>query len=206
MRLVVAGIGTEVGKTIASAVICEALNANYWKPVQAGDLHHSDSHKVEQLTSNTFIHTEAYRLNHPMSPHAAAERDDLQIEPEKLIVPLTDNHLVVELAGGLMVPLSKDYMNVDWVKSINYPVVLVANYYLGSINHTLLTWELLKARKIPVLGFIFNGEKNQESHDVILHYTQSECLLEMQQEQEINLKMIQKYAEKIKPQLHKISV
>lgn len=203
--MILAGIGTEVGKTVASAVVCEALNADYWKPVQAGDLNNSDSHKVEKLTSNTFIYPEKYLLNHPMSPHAAAERDKVKINPENLMIPQTENHLVIEMAGGLMVPLTKDYLYIDWVEASKLPVILVSSYYLGSINHTLLSWKLLKLKNIPVIGFIFNGEKNKDSQDIILHYTQSKCLLEMQQEEEINLQIIQKYAEQIRPKLQEIS-
>lgn len=198
-NLIVAGIGTDTGKTIASAIICEALGADYWKPVQAGDLENTDSHKVAKLVSHRElkIHPEAYRLSKPMSPHAAAEIDKLLIEESKLNIPNTQKPLVVELAGGLMVPLTKDVLNIDWVEKTQLPVVLVSNYYLGSINHTLLSIELLRSRNVDVKGLIFNGEKNQSTFDVIMHRASLPCLLEIAFEKELNAEIIRKYAGKI---------
>lgn len=198
-NLIVAGIGTDTGKTIVSAVICQAIGADYWKPVQAGSLADTDSHKVKKLVSNNAvkIHPEAYRLTKPMSPHAAAEIDGIEINESKLQMPVTRNPLVVELAGGLMVPLTKNFLNIDWVQRTQLPVVLVADYYLGSINHTLLSAELLKSRNVQVKGLIFNGEKNQSTFDVIMHRTKIPCLLEISPEKEINAEIIRKYADKI---------
>ena len=151
-KIIVAGIGTDTGKTVASAILCKALKADYWKPVQAGDLDNTDSHKVKRWTSETIIHPEAYRLTQPMSPHAAATIDDLTIEASNLQIPTTENPLIVELAGGLMVPMREDYLNIDWVASTGLPVILIADYYLGSINHTLLSLAALKSRQIPLIG------------------------------------------------------
>ncbi len=199
-KVIVAGIGTEVGKTIVSAILCEALKADYWKPVQAGDLENSDSITIGKLISNseTIIHPETYRLKTPMSPHVAAEIDGIQIAPKKLVPPATNNNLVIELAGGLMVPLTSDFLNIDWIDQAGLPVILVANYYLGSINHTLLSMEQLKGRSIPLIGIVFNGEKNRSSFDVIMHQTSSRCLLELPQEKEITKKTISEYARRIK--------
>lgn len=197
-KIIVAGIGTDTGKTVASAILCKALHADYWKPVQAGDLEKSDSKKVAQWAPETNIHQEAFKLSQPMSPHAAAIIDHMEIQADDLVIPETENALVIELAGGLMVPLRSDYLNIDWVQKTELPVALVANYYLGSINHTLLTWDLLKSRGIPVVGIIFNGEKNQASFEVILQRTQAECLLEISQEKEIDSSIIEKYAPAIK--------
>ncbi len=198
-RVIVAGIGTNTGKTVASAILCEALNADYWKPVQAGDLPHSDGIKVQRLVSNpdTVIHPEAYRLHTPMSPHTAAELDGIRIDPWRLVAPYTQNNLIIELAGGLMVPLTNDYLNIDLIQALNSQVVLIASYYLGSINHTLLSWELLISRNIHVIGFIFNGEKNPSTFDVIMHRTQTKCLLEISKEVEINKEIVKKYARRI---------
>ncbi|MEQ9402491.1 MAG: dethiobiotin synthase [Cyclobacteriaceae bacterium] len=198
-RIIVAGIGTDTGKTVASAILCEALKADYWKPVQAGDLSNSDSINVSRLIRNSesVIHPEAYKLETPMSPHAAAKIDGLEIDPEKLNPPHTDNHLIVELAGGLMVPLTSNYFNIDVVEAIGYNVVLVADYYLGSINHTLLSWELLESRHIPILGIIFNGEKNPSTFDVIMHRTKSRCLLQISKEEKIDAETVKKYAGRI---------
>ncbi len=196
-KLIVAGIGTDTGKTVISAILCQALNAEYWKPVQAGDLSNTDSHKIEKWAPGTRIHPEAYRLTEPMSPHAAAEIDQITIEESKLQIPSTDKPLIIELAGGLMVPLREDYLNIDLIQNLQIPVVLVADYYLGSINHTLLTLNLLKSRNIPVVGIAFNGEKNTASFDVIQKRSGLKCLLEVAKEESITNEIIQKYASRI---------
>ncbi len=198
-KIVVAGIDTDAGKTVVSAILCEALQADYWKPVQAGGLDHTDSDKVRALISNkkSVIHPEAYCLSEPMSPHAAAEIDKIEIEEVRLEIPETDNDLIIELAGGLMVPLRKDFLNIDWIKEIRLPVILTSNYYLGSINHTLLSWEMLQNVGASVLGIIFNGEKNPATFDVINHQTQAECLLEIAKEKELNPDIIKAYADRI---------
>lgn len=198
-HIIVSGIGTEVGKTVCSAILCEALNADYWKPVQAGDLNNSDSMKVESWISNTqsVVHPEAYKLNHPMSPHAAAKRDGVEIIPENLVVPKTENTLIIEMAGGLMVPLSDHLLYIDWIKTLNMPVVLVSSYYLGSINHTLLSWSILRQYGIPCLGIIFNGEKNIDSYEVISRQTKAKCLLQVEREEVISPEVISEYARRL---------
>ena len=193
-KIIVAGIDTDSGKTVISAILCRALNADYWKPVQAGDLENTDSHKIKNWSPDTVIHPEAYRLSHPMSPHAAAKLDNLQIDEHELKLPNTQNKLIVELAGGLMVPMREDYLNIDWVKNTGLPIILVSNYYLGSINHTLLSLNLLKQRNIPIIGIIFNGEKNRSTFDVIMQRSGLKCLLEIAKEESINEKVIDKYA------------
>lgn len=180
-QYIIAGIDTEIGKTVISAIVTEALQADYWKPVQSGDLHHTDTNKVQALVSNTQskFHPEAYRLETPMSPHASADIDGVTIEPDKLKLPQTDNHLVVELAGGLMVPLTKDLLMIHMLKQWDLPVILVSKYYLGSINHTLLSIDMLKAHNIPIKGIIFNGETNPTSKEAILHYSKVPLLGEI---------------------------
>ena len=170
---------------MAAAILCKALQADYWKPIQAGDLENSDSKKVAQWIPGVRVHPEAYQLSQSMSPHAAAIIDQIKIEEEALIIPETESTLIIELAGGIMVPLRSDYLNINWVEKTGLSVVLVADYYLGSINHTLLTWELLKSRGIPVIGIIFNGEKNLGTFEVILQRTQAKCLLQISREKEI---------------------
>ena len=192
-KIIVAGIGTDTGKTVASAILCKALNADYWKPIQAGDLDNSDSHKIKRWSPETVIHPEAHRLSQPMSPHAAADIDGVRIEANDLKIPNTDNNLIIELAGGLMVPMRPDFLNVDWVKSTGLPVVLVSNYYLGSINHTLLSLYLIKEKGIPLAGIIFNGKKNQATYDVIMHRSGTKCLLEIDQEDEMSMQIVDKY-------------
>src|SRR5690606_8976042 len=137
MTYFVTGISTEVGKTVASAIVVESLRADYWKPIQAGDLDNSDSHKVESLISNskTVIHPNSYALKTPMSPHAAATIDGITIDLEKIVPPKTDNHLVVEGAGGLLVPLN----DTDNIFDLIYPDYIVLVYTLHNlvcINNT----------------------------------------------------------------------
>ena len=170
MRLFVTGIGTEVGKTVVSAILTEALQADYWKPVQAGDLDYSDTQKVKDMVSNSksVFHDESFALNHPMSPHAAAERDGLEISLGEFIIPETENHMIIEGAGGLMVPLNSKDCIIDLIEDLAVEVVLVSRNYLGSINHTLLSVEALVSRGISIKGVIFNDKENVDTESVIL--------------------------------------
>jgi len=172
-RLFVTGIGTEIGKTIVSAILVEKLQADYWKPVQSGDLDNSDSLKVKNLISNlrSFIFPEAYKLSQPFSPHKSAAIDGITIEREKIQPPVTDNTLIIEGAGGLMVPLNNKFLMIDLIKELNAEAILVSSNYLGSINHTLLSIYALKQYGIPVKGIIFNGAKDMYSKEYILNYT-----------------------------------
>ncbi len=165
----VSGIGTEVGKTIVSAILVEALKADYWKPVQAGDLDWSDSMKIQNWVSNerTFIHPEGVKLNSPMSPHAAAAIDGIRLNLSDFELPKTDNNLIVEGAGGLLVPLNEKDCIIDLIKYLNLEILLVSRHYLGSINHTLLSCEILKHRNIPIKGIIFNGDEHKSTETVI---------------------------------------
>ena len=198
-NLVVAGIDTEIGKTVISTILCQSLKADYWKPIQAGDLHLTDSDKVSLLTDRTYtkIHPEGIRLKHPMSPHASADLEGIEVNLTTLDIPKTNNRLIIELAGGLMVPINHQILNIDLLEKWQQPVVLVSKYYLGSINHTLLSWQLLMNRNIPFLGFIFNGKKNQSTFDIILEYTKAPCLLEVEQHETVDAAMIEKYAAKV---------
>jgi len=177
-RLFVTGIGTGIGKTIVSAVLVEKLKADYWKPVQSGDLGDSDSIKVKQLVSNKRSHffPETYQLTQPFSPHKSAALDGITIEATKFVLPNTENDLIIEGAGGLMVPLNDDFLIIDLIKQLNAEVVLVSRNYLGSINHTLLSVFALKQRQIPIRGIIFNGNNDAYSEDYILKSTNIELL------------------------------
>jgi dethiobiotin synthetase len=174
----VTGIGTGIGKTIVSAVLVEKLKADYWKPVQSGDLDDSDTLKVQSLVTNTisFFHPETYRLSQPCSPHKSAAIDGITIDPQKIITPQTNNNLVIEGAGGLMVPLNKGFLMIDLIRQLNAEVILVSQNYLGSINHTLLTVFALKQYQVPVKGIIFNGVKDIYSKEFILEHSQLELL------------------------------
>ena len=194
----VTGIGTNIGKTIVSAILTEALEADYWKPIQAGDLEHSDSLKVENLITNTKskIYPETYRLNQPMSPHAAAKLDNITIDLEKIELPKTTNNLIIEGAGGLMVPLNNKDLIIDLIKKLDVEVILVSQNYLGSINHTLLSLESLKVRKLKVKGVIFNGKPNLETENYILNYSGVKCLGRINEHQQINQEVVLSYKNK----------
>jgi dethiobiotin synthetase len=195
-QYIIAGIGTEIGKTFISSILTEALQADYWKPIQSGALDFTDTDTVRSLISNskTIFHPETYRLNQPMSPHAAAAIDGVEIELSKFQLPQTDNHLIIELAGGIMVPLNDQETNLDLIKKLNVSVILVSKNYLGSINHTLLSAEILKLNNIPVKGLIFNGEQNKYSEDFILNYTKIQLLGRIDFEEIINKEIVKKYA------------
>lgn len=165
----VTGIGTEIGKTIVSAVLTEALEADYWKPIQSGDLDNTDSMKIERWISNphTCIHPERYRLNQPLSPHASAALDGVEIKVSDFELPRTDRPLIVEGAGGLLVPLSLQETMLDLIAHLQLPVILVVRHYLGSINHTLLSLEVLRVRGIVLAGIVYNGLENVASEQAI---------------------------------------
>lgn len=196
MKLFITGIGTDVGKTIASAIITEALEADYWKPIQAGDLDTSDSHKIKAYLSNdkTVIHSNSYALNTAASPHLAAEMDKIVIDLEKITEPVTKNHLVVEGAGGLFVPLNNQDCVIDLIKP-DYKVIVVSRHYLGSINHTLLTVEALKNRNIAIAGIVFNGDENPATESIILNKTGIKCIGRINQEPYFDQNVIREYAD-----------
>jgi dethiobiotin synthetase len=167
----VTGIGTEVGKTVVSALLAAALNADYWKPIQSGDLHDTDSMKVTRFAVNLLgkVHPERHRLNAPLSPHASAALDGVGIEINDFTIPASNNeYLLVEGAGGLHVPLNDKHTLIELIQYLQVPVVLVSRHYLGSINHTLLSIEALRNRQIPIAGVIFNGPENPATEKVIL--------------------------------------
>lgn len=202
MKLFVTGIGTDVGKTVASAIITQALEADYWKPIQAGDLDNSDSHKIKRYVSNdkTIIHENSYKLNTPSSPHLAATIDGITIDLKKIIEPKTKNHLVIEGAGGVLVPLNNEDCIIDLIKK-DYKVIIVSRHYLGSINHTLLTFEALKSRKIEVSGIIFSGNENKASEDIILSKTKAKFIGRIDNEPYFDQNVIQYYADKFRDSL-----
>ena len=192
----VTGIGTDIGKTVVSAILTEALQADYWKPVQSGSVEMTDSRKVQSLVSNprSVFHPEAYLLQAPLSPHAAAALEGKTIDLAGIRLPRTQNRLVVEGAGGLFVPLNHEHLIVDLIRHLQLPVVVVSANYLGSINHTLLTLEALRSRRIPVAGIIFNGEPNPASEEFILKYSGVPRLLSVLPEQALTPAVIRRYA------------
>lgn len=195
----ITGISTDVGKTIVSAIVTEALQADYWKPIQSGDLHNSDSDKVKKLISNSksIFHPSAYALQTPASPHRAAQLDGVQIEIEKIIRPTTENQLVIEGAGGLLVPLNNQHTIADLMLPSD-KIILVSRHYLGSINHTLLTFEALKQRGLSVFGIVFSGESNPSSEAIILEKTNARLLGNIDEEPYFDKNVIADYANKFK--------
>lgn len=200
MNYFVTGIDTDSGKTLVSAILCEALGADYWKPVQAGLP--LDRETVRSLVSDPAIilHDEQYFLKFPASPHAAAKLEDIAIEMNAFVAPRTDRNLVIEGAGGCLVPLNDTNFVIELASVVSAQIVLVADLYLGSINHTLLTVNELRRRNLPVKGIIFNGERNPQSEEIILHHTELKCLLRIDREKEINKEVVRRYAELLRSQ------
>lgn len=192
----VTGIGTDVGKTIISAILVEALQADYWKPVQCGELENTDTQKVKAFISNSVseFHLETYRFAAAMSPHAAAKLENTEIDISQIKLPESNNHLIIEGAGGLMVPLNTKELVIDLIQKLSVPVILVSMNYLGSINHTLLSVEALHKRHMPVAGIIFNGEENSETESIIRKYTGVKILGRVNFEQQWTKELVQKYS------------
>jgi len=196
MTYFVTAIDTDSGKTFVSAILCEALGADYWKPIQAGLPRDADT--VRQLVSPAVtIHPEGYVLRIPASPHAAAKIDGITLEVKNFLAPAAKT-LVIEGAGGCLVPLNDDEFVIDLIAHFHAEIILVADLYLGSINHTLLTLEALKKRSLPVKGIIFNGESNPESERIILRHAGVPCLLRIARESQIDAATVKRYAEQIK--------
>ncbi|MCY3975087.1 MAG: dethiobiotin synthase [Simkaniaceae bacterium] len=193
-RIIVAGIGTDVGKTVFSAILTEALEGEYWKPVQTG-AGAFDTDTVSLLLSpERTIHPPAYSLKEPASPHSAAESEGILIDPDRIIPPASDRPLIIESAGGVCVPLRSDLLTIDLFKKWEARWIVVSKQYLGSINHTLLTVHALKAAGIDLAGIIFNGEANSCSEEAILAVSQVPCLGHVAHEQRIDASTIRRYA------------
>ncbi|MCB9192380.1 MAG: dethiobiotin synthase [Flavobacteriales bacterium] len=160
--LFITGIGTDVGKTVAAAVITKALEADYWKPVQCGDLDNSDSIKITQLTGLNTL-PETFRLEAPMSPHAAAYLQGIELKINEIELPKSDKPIVVEGAGGVMVPFNSKETYLDLMVKLNLPVVLVTRHYLGSINHTMLSWKVLKEAGLNVVALVISGKAHEST-------------------------------------------
>ncbi len=205
MKIFVTGIGTDIGKTVAAAIITEALQADYWKPIQAGDIEDSDSHKISRYVANTKskIHPNSYALQTPASPHLAAQLDGIVIELKKITEPKTDNHLVIEGAGGILVPLNDTDTIIDLIQS-DYKVILISRHYLGSINHTLLTIEALQNRKINIAGIIFNGNQNEATESIILSKSKIPMIGRINDEPYFDYNVIAEYADAFRDNLEKL--
>ncbi len=192
-KIFVTGISTDVGKTIASAIVVEALRADYFKPIQAGDLEYSDTHKVKELVSNSVskFYPNSFALQTPMSPHAAAQIDGVSIDTDAIKFPITDNHLVVEGAGGLLVPINNEDTILDLIQP-GYHVIVVSRHYLGSINHTLMTLWILQEQGHTV-SVIFNGEENKSTEAIIKEMTGVNVIGRIDNEPYFDNNVIQEY-------------
>lgn len=198
-QFIVTGIGTDIGKTVVSAILTQALKASYWKPIQAGELDNSDSIKVKRWCNDTItILPEYIRLKNPLSPHIASEMEGIQLSLSDFSIPEVNGNLIIESAGGLMVPINNEgLLFIDLIKKWNLPVILVSKHYLGSINHTLLSAEVLKNKNVPVEGIIFVGDENKATESIILKKTGLNCITRIPLAEEVNSTFIQQEAKKI---------
>ena len=165
----ITGIGTDVGKTVVSSILCELLHATYWKPIQSGDLQNSDSKKIQQWLNNTVeIIPEAHLFSEALSPHVASKIDGVSINPAMLNLPKTAGNLIVEGAGGWLVPINEAGITfADLAEQWNIPIILVSRHYLGSINHTLLSIESIQSRNVNIHGIIYVGEPLPDTCEII---------------------------------------
>lgn len=199
MNYFVTAIHTNSGKTLVSAILAKALQADYWKPVQSG-ADERDSVKVEYLINNnhSLIYDESYLLKAPLSPHAAAKLENIEIQIGNILLPDTQGHdLIIEGAGGILTPLNQTHFIIDLAEKFNAEIILVSDIYLGSINHTLLTVNELKRRKLNVRGIVFNGRENLETENFILNYSGYRCLLKISPEENIDEETVSRYAIKL---------
>ena len=198
-KYLVTGIGTDVGKTVVSAIITQALEDDYWKPIQSGELENSDSHKINGLTNDCVnIIPERYRLTEPLSPHASAAIDGVQLQLSELTLPESNRNLLVEGAGGLMVPINDTDLLIDAFKQWNLPVIIVSRHYVGSINHTLLTIEALQNRGITIKGLVFVGDENTATESFILNHTKVPFLMRVPIAAEVTADFVQEQANLIR--------
>ncbi|MGB9068956.1 MAG: dethiobiotin synthase [Candidatus Acidiferrales bacterium] len=173
-RFFITGTDTGVGKTVVSALLCAALDAHYWKPIQTGTREGTDSRTVARMAERprATIHPEAYRFAPPVSPHLAAQRAGVRIDFDKLRLPAigVKENLIVEGAGGSLVPINDAQLMTDLMKHFGLPVLLVARTTLGTINHTLLSLAALRAARLNVGGVIMAGKPDSDNRQAIEHY------------------------------------
>ncbi|GAC1380937.1 MAG: dethiobiotin synthase [Ginsengibacter sp.] len=200
----ITGIGTDVGKTIISAIVTEALQADYWKPVQSG--YPADKDRIKELLSNerSVVYKELYKFKSPVSPHLAAATENAKIDLDHIVdqVPKTKNTLVIEGAGGLMVPLNSEEFIIDLIRKLGSSVIIVSDHYLGSINHSLMTSTILKNAGVDVLGWIFNGGPSVHE-DNIIKWSNLPMIASIPKMDKINKEAVGMQAELIKVSLEK---
>jgi len=175
---IVSGTDTGIGKTAAAALLTLGLDAHYWKPIQSGTADGTDTATVKALTGlpdSRFL-PEAYVLTEPLSPHRSAELDGIEIDSERLALPQVEGPLIVEGAGGLMVPVTRRRLQIDLFAQWGAPVILCARTGLGTINHTLLSVEALRARDMPLHGILFVGDDNPDNIRTIAEFSGARVL------------------------------
>lgn len=204
--IAIAGIHTDIGKTVVAAIVTEALQADYWKPVQAGSLENSDSMTVKKLLFNTqsVVHPEAVQLQMAASPHTAARHENRTIDFREFVLPQTDHTLIVETAGGLFSPIDEQGTMADFLQVKGLPALLVTRHYLGSINHTLLCVEAMKHRGIPLLGLIVSGDADEHSESFIRKYADIQSIFHTGELKDVNKATIQEVAILMKPWLQNL--
>ena len=197
MKIFITGIDTNVGKTVVSAIVARALKMDYWKPIQCGDLKNSDTMTVKKLTGGLFHYfPETYRLKEPASPHLSAKLEKVTIKLADFKLPKSDN-LLIEGAGGLMVPINEEGdMIIDIPRRFDAKVILVSKNYLGSINHTLMSCQLLNSYGLETIGIIINGDANEESERIITEISGVPILGHVDTTKKLSKKFIDKQAEK----------
>lgn len=202
----VTGIGTGIGKTVVSAILTEALEADYWKPIQSGLDEKTDTEIVRSLVSNkkTTFWKEAFKLQTPASPHLSARIDNTRIGLQDIVHSFEQQYrhrtVIIEGAGGLMVPLNEKDFYPDLIPLLHAKVIVVSNQYLGNINHSLLTAEVLKMKKLPVIGWIFNGTYHVNEEDIV-RWSGFHKIGRVEEEDNIDSAVIKQYAAKIRPRL-----
>ena len=203
MNLFITGIGTNVGKTVVSAILTEAMQADYWKPIQSGTIEGMDSNTVKSLISNskTVIHPETYLLKEPLSPHFAAKIDGITIELDKIKLPKTENDLIIEGAGGLLVPINSTHYVIDIAKQMDCEIVLVISSYLGCINHSLLSIDYLLRNQFKIKAFVFNGEFEPEVKQSIVDYVKNALIIDVPQLKELSKSAVLQISSQIKAQM-----
>jgi dethiobiotin synthetase len=203
MNLFITGIGTNVGKTVVSAILTEAFQADYWKAIQSGVVDGKDSDTVKSLISNTktVFHPEKYLLQEPLSPHFAAKLDGIKIELDKILLPKTANHLIIEGAGGLLVPINDTQYVIDIAKQFGCEIVLVISSYLGCINHSLLSIDYLKRNNFKIKALVFNGEFELEVKQAIIANVTNTLIIDIPSLKDLSKQSVFQISSKIKPQI-----
>jgi dethiobiotin synthetase len=195
--ILVAGIGTGVGKTVVAAILVKMLRAEYWKPISCGKWEERDTQTMQNLvgTSTVRCHPEAYHFSAPLSPHHAAALEHSRVSLAHVTLPVTKERLIIESVGGILVPLNERDLSVDLFREWDCSWILVSRNYLGSINHTLLTIEVLRRSGVDLIGMVFNGPENRQTEEWITRHTQLPVLGVVREEEKIDPSVISKYGE-----------